>query len=238
MTDSIWYFLTFVTALLLAMRFVKKDGWYNRGLVRKFSNLFPAFLVLSIIRGMIVVLFQIPTESMVPTLNVGDNILVTRYSYGVKLPGTDIFIWPQKVPERGDVIVFQYPVQPDVPYVKRVIGLPGDVINYKNKQLIINGIPLATTDEPLTEKGNVVSFEERIKDRLYTIHNYTDSEDRNNEWIVPPDHLFVLGDNRDGSLDSRHWGYVSYRFLIGKVDRVFMNFSGGNLSFAANRDIE
>lgn len=184
--------------------------------------------------------FKIPSGSMIPTLMIGDFILVNKMSYGLKVPfthwfGDPVYITEAKNPERGDIIVFKYPQEPSVFYIKRVIGTPGDTIEVKNKVVYVNGEPLVHEEidgkEIMSDmddkfKGmNLRFFKEKIgkHEHVYQIDddNYykTDFE----KTTVRPGHFFVMGDNRDFSYDSRFWGFVPHRHIKGKAILVWFS---------------
>lgn len=194
--------------------------------------------------------FRVPSGAMIPTLAVGDFILVSKSSYGIRLPFTHQNIIETGKPQRGDVAVFRYPIDPSIDYVKRVIGLPGDYIVYKNKRLSINGqelgyklegeypysrlgerIPPKRYHENIgTHSHGILLFEDEPSIRMEALSN--SYPDRKNctysaeefSCTVPSGNYFVMGDNRDDSNDSRYWGFVPEQNLIGKVIFIWMNF--------------
>jgi signal peptidase I len=199
--------------------------------------------------------FRVPTGSMVPTISIGDFILTNKFSYGFKLPFSDMFTDPIyltnfKSPERYDVIVFKYPQDKSINYVKRVIGLPGDVIELLNKQVYINGKHIAalSANSPVTKefldnfKGDKVNFfQVQDSGRNYVIQLSTKETraDTISQFTVPYGHYFVMGDNRDFSADSRYWGFVPKENIKGKALFVWMSFtmpfSEEGLSFHLDR---
>ena len=224
------------------------------------AGLFPVIAVVFILRSFLFEPFKIPSGSMIPTLWVGDLILVNKFHYGVRLPVINLKITDGNPVERGDVMVFRYPPKPNLDYIKRVIGLPGDEIAYLNKQLTINGQPVPKTPLPdFFEEDSlryIKQFEERIplgdkpeasvtSVRLHRLLNdadrpafvpgadefmYKDNCRYTVEGVtckVPAGHYFMMGDNRDNSLDSRYWGFVPEKNIVGKAFFVWMNF--GNL---------
>jgi len=224
------------------------------------AGLFPVIAVVFILRSFLFEPFKIPSGSMIPTLWVGDLILVNKFHYGVRLPVINLKITDGNPVERGDVMVFRYPPKPNLDYIKRVIGLPGDEIAYLNKQLTINGQPAPKTPLPdFFEEDSlryIKQFEERIPlgDKpeasvtSVRLHRLLNDADRPafvpgaDEFIfkdncrytvegvtckVPEGHYFMMGDNRDNSLDSRYWGFVPEKNIVGKAFFVWMNF--GNL---------
>jgi len=224
------------------------------------AGLFPVIAVVFVLRSFLFEPFKIPSGSMIPTLWVGDLILVNKFHYGVRLPVINLKITDGNPVERGDVMVFRYPPKPNLDYIKRVIGLPGDEIAYLNKQLTINGQPVPKTPLPdFFEEDSlryIKQFEERIplgdkpeasvtSVRLHRLLNdadrpafvpgadefmYKDNCRYTVEGVtckVPAGHYFMMGDNRDNSLDSRYWGFVQEKNIVGKAYFVWMNF--GNL---------
>jgi signal peptidase I len=224
------------------------------------AGLFPVIAVVFVLRSFLFEPFKIPSGSMIPTLWVGDLILVNKFHYGVRLPVINLKITDGNPVERGDVMVFRYPPKPNLDYIKRVIGLPGDEIAYLNKQLTINGQPVPKTPLPdFFEEDSlryIKQFEERIplgdkpeasvtSVRLHRLLNdadrpafvpgadefmYKDNCRYTVEGVtckVPAGHYFMMGDNRDNSLDSRYWGFVPEKNIVGKAFFVWMNF--GNL---------
>jgi signal peptidase I len=224
------------------------------------AGLFPVIAVVFVLRSFLFEPFKIPSGSMIPTLWVGDLILVNKFHYGVRLPVINLKITDGNPVERGDVMVFRYPPKPNLDYIKRVIGLPGDEIAYLNKQLTINGQPVPKTPLPdFFEEDSlryIKQFEERIplgdkpeasvtSMRLHRLLNDADRpafvpgadefmfKDNCRYTVegvtckVPAGHYFMMGDNRDNSLDSRYWGFVPEKNIVGKAFFVWMNF--GNL---------
>jgi len=203
-------------------------------------SLFPVILAVLLLRSFLVEPFRIPSGSMMPTLLAGDFILVNKFSYGIRLPVIDKKIIPVGEPERGDVIVFRYPKDPSVDYIKRVIGVPGDRIAYYNKQLFINGEPAVQTGMGVYEgAGNGVSMSGAVlrNEQLSGVqHNILIDNGRGTvegEFSVPEGKYFVMGDNRDNSNDSRYWGFVPEENLVGKAFMIWMNWdsSAGGVSW-------
>ena len=204
-------------------------------LVEYARSFFPVFLVVLVLRSFLVEPFRIPSGSMMPTLLVGDFILVNKFSYGIRLPVTDTKIIDIGAPERGDVVVFRYPEDPSTPFIKRVVGVPGDEIAYYDKVLYINGE--AVPQEVLgTYRGvgsgtNMTGASLRLEQLEEQPHEvlvqpgYPSAEGR---MTVPADNYFVLGDNRDNSRDSRYWGTVPDENLIGRAFLIWMNWDGGH----------
>ena len=216
------------------------------------KSLFPLVAAITILRSFLFEPFQIPSGSMMPTLLVGDFILVQKFAYDVKDPVWRTTLWSNKTPQRGDVAVFKYPLNTKIDYIKRVVGVPGDRIVYQNKQLFIakncatpvvsgcgelQAVPMTFQDEgefylgPMPQSRFLEQLGEVEHQVLTTpmkpedFRNYfrqrgTDIE----EFIVPEGHYFVLGDNRDNSVDSRFWGFVPADNLVGKAVFIWMSF--------------
>lgn len=215
------------------------------------AGLFPVICAVFLMRSFLFEPFKIPSGSMVPTLLVGDLILVNKFHYGVRLPVINKKIIDNHNPERGDVIVFRYPVNPSIDYIKRVVAVPGDEVAYINKRLIINGKPVETL--PLAEfyDEDSMRYAEQYSEKLGPVnHRILNDKERppyipepaienfpfrdqcrySGEGVVckvPPGHFFAMGDNRDNSQDSRFWGFVPDENIVGKAFVVWMNF--GNL---------
>ncbi|MDN7431215.1 signal peptidase I [Burkholderia sp. AU16741] len=211
------------------------------------ASFFPVILAVFVVRSFVVEPFKIPSGSMVPTLLVGDFILVNKFEYGLRLPITNTKITQGSPLSRGDVVVFRYPKDESVDYIKRVIGLPGDTVAYQDKQLTINGQPVPETPLPDffdDERQNYAKqFEETIGNKKNAILNnpavppfvmgaydypYRDNCTYNSRGVickVPPGHYFMMGDNRDNSADSRYWGFVPDQNIVGRAFFIWMNFS-------------
>ncbi len=192
--------------------------------------LFPVFIIVLGIRGFIVEPFKIPSGSMLPTLEIGDYILVSKFSYGIRLPIGYKKVIDLGSPERGDVIVFRYPENTSIDYIKRVIGLPGDNITYKNHELYINGEPIKTTLLSDYEKDR--NFIEIVEDLAGISHHILKTKGRSytpevEELLVPEDRYFVMGDNRDNSRDSRYWGFVRDEHLKGRAFFIWFSWEDG-----------
>lgn len=206
-------------------------------LVEIARSIFPVLVIVFFLRSFLVEPFRIPSGSMIPTLLVGDFILVNKYAYGIRLPVIEQKVVDLGVPERGDVVVFRYPSQPNIDYIKRLVGLPGDRISYYRKQLTINGQPVPKEFSRMYpgSGGNVdglTGSDEYVEDLFGRSHRILESRRRlgagEGEWVVPEGHYFVMGDNRDNSHDSRMWGFVSDEFLVGKAFAIWMNWDGTN----------
>ena len=223
-----------------------KEPWW----VEYSKSFFPVILIVFMLRSFLVEPFKIPSSSMRPTLIVGDFIVVNKFSYGIRIPIIGKKIIEIGAPERGDVMVFHYPEDPSTDFIKRVVGLPGDTVEYRGKQLYINGILQEQTrdgDYNYVEAAlNFVHTEryvENLSGRAHGmlinpdvpgVHLGAVAEFRFREYCtynsdrltctVPSGHYFMLGDNRDNSRDSRYWGFVPDRLIVGKAFMIWMNF--------------
>ncbi len=236
--------LTFVTGLIWAL-----DAWLFRPrrraraeakgaeskepvVVEYARSLFPVIVVVLIIRSFIVEPFRIPSSSMMPTLLIGDFILVNKFTYGLRLPVLNWEVADLGEPKRGDVVVFRSPDNPDEDWIKRVVAVPGDHVAYVDKTLYVNGE--AREQERLGRYvGNgsgrrmtgASLRRESVNDTEYQVLVSENHSGRGNgEWVVPEGHYFVMGDNRDNSNDSRFWGPVPERYLVGKAFLIWMNW--------------
>lgn len=197
-----------------------------------------AAIVALFIRQFIIQPFKIPSGSMIPTLLVGDHLFVNKFVYGPRIPFTDARIFTWKEPKRGEVIVFRYPENEDKDFIKRVVGIPGDKVQIIDGRLYIND-QLAT----LTERGSAPPqgsyaffeygvprlFEERIGSAVHTVQYLRDQRGNNfGPVLVPKDSVFVMGDNRDNSLDSRTWGFVKFEKILGRALIIYWSWDGGD----------
>jgi len=188
--------------------------------------LFPVFLIVLILRGFIAEPFRIPSGSMLPTLEVGDFILVNKFSYGLRLPVLNKKFVEIADPERGDVVVFRYPENPSIDYIKRVVGVPGDKVAYYNKVLYINDKPAEQQPDGhyMVDFYQYMQLDEQYDDirhkilinKMYPAVDFVIT--------VPENKYFVMGDNRDNSRDSRFWGFVPEENLVGKAFLIWMNW--------------
>ncbi|WP_122517868.1 signal peptidase I [Pseudomonas syringae] len=218
-------------------------------LVEYGKSFFPVLFIVLVLRSFLVEPFQIPSGSMKPTLDVGDFILVNKFSYGIRLPVLDQKVIQIGDPQRGDVMVFRYPSDPSVNYIKRVIGLPGDRIRYtSDKRLFVNG-ELVAKKLIGTEPGTLGSAE-LYEEQLGTVEHQIRQEmsryraPPDTEWTVPAAHYFMMGDNRDNSNDSRYWddpnipkdelGMVPDKNIVGKAFAVWMSWPEPKLSHFPN----
>ena len=199
-------------------------------------SFFPVILLVLGFRSFIAEPFKIPSGSMMPTLLVGDFILVNKFAYGLRLPVLNSKIVSFGEPQRGDVIVFRYPKDPSKAYIKRVIGLPGDEITYHNKTVQVNGQEIAQSDEGIYagsgDEGHKMSGAKLkiehlpgVDHQILQIPNIDSHKE--GPWTVPQGHYFAMGDNRDNSEDSRFWGFVPEENLIGKAFIIWMNWDQG-----------
>lgn len=195
------------------------------------KSFFPVILAVFLIRSFIVEPFKIPSGSMMPTLLAGDFILVNKFTYGLRVPILNNTFVELNKPERGDVVVFHFPPDPSIDYIKRIVGVPGDKIAYRNKQLFVNGEPVDM--ELVGDYQYVASGLNMVTSKLYTeqlgkvSHAVLLDEDSisiDGETEVPAGHYFAMGDNRDNSKDSRSWGFVPDDNLVGKAFMIWWNF--------------
>jgi len=204
-------------------------------LVEYSKSFFPVILAVLLLRSFLVEPFRIPSGSMMPTLLVGDFILVNKFSYGIRLPVLDTKIIEIGEPSRGDVVVFRYPKDPTVDYIKRVVGLPGDRVGYFNKVVYINGEAIGQVPAGVyVGKGSGVSMSgaskrsEQLDGVRHDILVMSRTPGLEGEFVVPDGEYFVMGDNRDNSNDSRFWGAVPEANLVGKAFRIWMNWDSAN----------
>ena len=218
------------------------------------AGLFPVILVVFLLRSFLFEPFKIPSASMVPTLLIGDLILVNKYHYGVRLPVINKKIIPLNDPQRGDVMVFRYPAKPTIDYIKRVVGVPGDEVAYLNQRLYLNGKLVET--QPMQEFYDEDGSRSTREDAMHYLPQFKEKLDSKEHRIlvdvkrpsyvmphenfpfkencrysaegvsckVPAGHYFMMGDNRDNSEDSRFWGFVPDENIVGKAFFIWMNF--------------
>ncbi len=218
------------------------EPWY----VEYAKSFFPVILLVFVLRSFLVEPFKIPSGSMMPTLLAGDYILVNKFTYGLRVPILNYTFIEMNKPKQGDVIVFHYPPNPKIDYIKRVIGVPGDKIQYQDKQLIINGKKLDVTFENdyeyAMQGANIISAR-KSKEQLGDVPHDILVHDIPNQYnpdmpgaklqdgetiTVPEGSYFAMGDNRDNSADSRVWGFVPEKNLVGKAFYIWMNFDQFN----------
>ncbi|MFZ1908838.1 MAG: signal peptidase I [Burkholderiales bacterium] len=210
-------------------------------------SFFPVIVVVFLLRSFVVEPFKIPSGSMIPTLQVGDFILVNKFVYGIRLPVLNEKIIPIGKPHRGDVMVFRYPDDPSLDYIKRVVGLPGDKIEYRDKRLTINGHLVSEQEvDDYLSKERMQFYKQYIEDLggvkhgilidqnapayVPQVRTFLFSENCNYnrgglDCTVPPNHYFMMGDNRDNSSDSRVWGFVPDANIIGKAFFIWLNLN-------------
>lgn len=193
-------------------------------LVELSRSFFPILAIVLVLRSFLVEPFQIPSGSMLPTLEVGDFILVNKYSYGLRLPVFGTKVLSVGDPERGDVMVFKFPADGYTNYIKRVIGLPGDRIRYHDKTLYINGEEVES--QFVAALPPVELFRETIGDVTHQMFETMGKRDprAEGEWQVPEGQYFVMGDNRDNSNDSRYWGFVPEELIVGEAFAIWMHW--------------
>ncbi|MEB0204219.1 signal peptidase I [Pseudomonas sp. CCC3.1] len=218
-------------------------------LVEYGKSFFPVLFIVLVLRSFLVEPFQIPSGSMKPTLDVGDFILVNKFSYGIRLPVVDTKIIEVGDPQRGDVMVFRYPSDPTVNYIKRVVGLPGDKIRYtSDKHLYVNDQLVA--EQLVGAEPGTLGSAELYKEKLGEVEHMIRKEmsryraPPDNEWTVPAGHYFMMGDNRDNSNDSRYWddpnipkdelGMVPDKNIVGKAFAVWMSWPEPKMSHLPN----
>jgi signal peptidase I len=210
------------------------------------AGLFPVIIAVFVMRSFLFEPFKIPSGSMIPTLLVGDLILVNKFTYGVRLPVINLKITEGNKPERGDVMVFRYPPKPSLDYIKRVVGVPGDEVAYLNKRLTINGQAVKTDAVPEFFDESAMRYFKQLEETFGQSKHRILNDDERPAFVpgadefpnrqncrysiegvvckVPEGHYFMMGDNRDNSLDSRYWGFVPDQNIVGKAFFVWMNF--------------
>ncbi len=213
------------------------------------AGLFPVILAVFLLRSFLFEPFKIPSGSMMPTLLTGDLILVNKFVYGLRLPVINTKITDGTPPARGDVMVFRYPPKPSMDYIKRVVGVPGDEVSYLNKKLTINGQPVPKEEVPDYFDEETMRYLKQYRENLGGKEHLLLNDDTRRAGLseaeimpfpnqencrysvegvvckVPPGQYFMMGDNRDNSLDSRYWGFVPDQNIVGKAFLIWMNFS-------------
>jgi signal peptidase I len=221
----------------------EKQPWW----IEYSASFFPVILIVFVLRSFLVEPFKIPSSSMVPTLLVGDFILVNKFTYGIRLPVANMKVLELGSPQRGDVMVFRYPEDTALDYIKRVVAVPGDRIEYLNKRLSINGspVPLSQVDDYLSKER--MQFSQRFVETLNGHEHQILLEEDAPAFVapsrsfphagncnynmsglactVPPGHYFMMGDNRDNSSDSRVWGFVPDENIVGKAFFIWLNLN-------------
>jgi signal peptidase I len=200
-----------------------KDGEIRKkSVVREYAESIIFALVLAlVIRTFVIQAFKIPSGSMEPTLQIGDHLLVNKFIYGVRIPFTSIRLFPWESPQRGDVIVFIYPPDPDKDFIKRVIGVGGDTVRMVNKKLYINGVEVPDPHAVYSKDTSLLGDQQQL--------------DNFGPVTVPPGYLFVMGDNRDHSFDSRFWGFVPLKDVLGKAFTIYWSWDSQDSTVRWNR---
>ncbi len=200
-------------------------------LVEYARSFFPVVLIVLVLRSFIAEPFRIPSASMMPTLLIGDFILVNKFTYGIRLPVINKKIIELNEPKRGDIVVFRYPKDPSVDYIKRVIGLPGDRVAYYDKKLHINGVAVNQVSlgryQGVGQGEDMTGNEHLLEDLTGVEHSIlirNGSLSAEGVYVVPPGNYFVMGDNRDNSNDSRYWGTVPEAYLVGQAFFIWMSW--------------
>lgn len=228
----------------IAERLLRQPTW-----VEYSGSFFPVIALVFILRSFLFEPFKIPSSSMVPTLQIGDLILVNKFTYGIRLPVVNKKIIDINTPQRGDVMVFKYPKDISLDYIKRVVGVPGDKVEYRNKKLSINGKDVSYKHLPDYLDEEHLTYSKQFEENLTGVAHRILNDDRAPAYVPNPDafprkelcsynsegfvctvpagHYFMMGDNRDNSLDSRYWGFVPDEYIVGKAFFVWMNL--GNL---------
>jgi signal peptidase I len=194
-------------------------------------SFFPVVLIVLLLRSFLAEPFRIPSASMMPTLLIGDFILVNKFTYGIRLPVINTKIIELNEPKRGDIVVFRYPKDPTVDYIKRVIGLPGDKITYENKKLYVNDQAVNYTSQGVYQgvgQGEDMTGAEQLQENLtgveHSILIRQGVSSAEGTYVVPAGNYFVMGDNRDNSNDGRYWGFVPEENLVGKAFFIWMSW--------------
>jgi signal peptidase I len=243
-TGAIWLLDHFV------LRRTRAAGAAEPWWVEYPKSFFPVILIVFLLRSFLVEPFKIPSGSMLPTLLVGDFILVNKFTYGIRIPIINAKVADINLPRRGEVMVFRYPENPSLDYIKRVVGVPGDQVSYRNKRLAINGEELRAQpdgqynyvetglsfvaaqkfQEALSTHTHAILLQPeipvvRLSDvRRFPYHENCAYNETGFTCVVPPGHYFMMGDNRDSSSDSRYWGFVPEENIVGKAFMIWWNF--------------
>ncbi len=239
-TGAIWLFDVAVMRKRRAAD-AKEPWWVEYG-----ASFFPVILAVFLLRSFLMEPFKIPSGSMIPTLLVGDFILVNKYTYGIRLPVINKKVIEIGKPQRGDVMVFRYPEDPSLDYIKRVVGLPGDKVAYQNKRLFINGEEIKTVRDKDYLLPERLYYQARYTEKLGAVEHSILLDNDAPAFVsqpmqfpqrdkclynsagfvceVPSGHYFMMGDNRDASSDSRIWGFVPDENIVGKAFLIWFNF--------------
>jgi signal peptidase I len=204
------------------MRFALSSIGKTKSVFREyFEAICIAILLALFIRTFIVQAFKIPSGSMLPTLLIGDHLLVNKFIYGIRVPFTGKIIIPIVDPSKGDIVVFKFPKDRSVDYIKRVVGTPGDTVEIKNKKVFVNGIGV---DDPHAHVSSPAVLDAQVSPR-----------DNFGPILVPEDRIFVMGDNRDNSYDSRFWGFVDQKDILGKAFILYWSWDIDKSLFSVER---
>lgn len=239
MTDVYFNFATLLTLLTLVTGVVwaldkfwlekRRNGAEANAAVDFGRSFFPVIALVLILRSFLAEPFRIPSGSMLPTLHIGDFILVNKYTYGLRDPVFHYKLLKLGEPQRGEIVVFRYPVNPSQDFIKRIVGVPGDHIAYREKTLYVNG--QKATQQPAdvysSPYGNSYRYVEDLVGVSHSILVRPGEPTRDFEFTVPEGEYFAMGDNRDASLDSRYWGTVPEKNLVGRAFFIWMNQEGG-----------
>jgi len=194
----------------------------RKTIIKEYTKaIFIAIIIALFIRTFIVQAFKIPSGSMIPTLQIGDWLLVNKFIYGIKIPLTRKTLIPVKKPQRGDIVVFIYPMDRTKDFIKRVIGVAGDVIEIRNKKIHINGSPFDDTYGIFTD-SLILPRSMQPRDNFGPVK-------------VPEGHIFAMGDNRDNSYDGRFWGFVNLKDVVGKAFIIYWSWNGEKHNIRWNR---
>lgn len=250
--ERILFYATLITGLiwlfdvifLVAKRKRNKSGQAKMPVIVDYArSFFPVLLIVFLLRSFLFEPFRIPSGSLEPTLMIGDFILLNKYDYGLRIPILRKKVLDVSQPKRGDIMVFRWPPNPSYYFIKRVIGLPGDHISYVNKELTINGqkIPQETLGNGVgvDESGAEWQALEKQENLLGIKHNiFLDPHRASRDYtdiVVPQGMYFVMGDNRDYSADSRYWGFVPDKDVVGKAVLIWMSWDSGKIGVRWNR---
>ncbi len=221
-------------AIYIWNKIAQVPRWMNEYL----GSFFPVLLAVFVLRSFVAEPFRIPSGSMLPTLHIGDFILVNKFSYGIRLPVANKKVIEISEPQRGDVVVFRYPRDESINFIKRLVGLPGDEIEYSDKRLIINGemVDIEKIGEfSGIEAGEPSLLADMLVEQLGEVNHkilWDEGGHRGNlKFTVPEGQYFVMGDNRDHSNDSRYWGFVDDQLLVGKAFFIWFNWNKGDINW-------